>query len=78
MGGGVRRSVRTADFAEGGIAMSENEVRFSGHPNTMIALTLVASTLSLALSMWTVSRVGDLEAFVAVQAITEAAKRAGD
>lgn len=57
--------------------MSDNEVRFSGNPNTMIALTLVASALSLALSMWSVSRVGELEAFVAVQAIADAGGQAG-
>mgnify|MGYP003348385388 CR=1 FL=1 len=31
----------------------------------MIALTLVASTLSLALSVWTIARIGEVEAFVA-------------
>lgn len=49
--------------------MSQNEVQFSGSPNTMIALALVASALSLALSVWSISRVGAIEAFVAVQAI---------
>ncbi|HEY2774758.1 MAG TPA: hypothetical protein VGK20_11990 [Candidatus Binatia bacterium] len=49
--------------------MAEEDVKFSGSPNTMIALALVASALSLALSVWSLSRVGDLEAFMAVQAI---------
>jgi hypothetical protein len=49
--------------------MSENEVQFSGNINTMIALALVASALSLALSVWSISRVGAIEAFVAVQSV---------
>jgi len=49
--------------------MSENEVQFSGNPNTMIALALVASALALALSVWSISRVGAIEAFVAVQSV---------
>ena len=49
--------------------MSEDEVRFSGSPNTMIALALVASALSLALSVWSISRVGTIEAFVAMQSV---------
>jgi hypothetical protein len=47
--------------------MAEQEVSFSGHTNTMIALALVASALSLALSVWSISRVGAIDAFVAVQ-----------
>lgn len=57
--------------------MSDTEVRFSGNPNTMIALTLVASALSLALSMWSVSRVGELETFLAVQAMADAGRQSG-
>jgi hypothetical protein len=49
--------------------MSENEVRLSGSTNTMIALALVASALALALSVWSLKRVGELEVFVAVQAV---------
>lgn len=49
--------------------MSDNDVVFSGSPNTMIALSLVASALALALSVWSISRVAQIEAFVAVQAI---------
>lgn len=49
--------------------MSEREVRFTGDTNTMVALTLVASTLSLALSMWSLSRLGQVEAFLAVLAV---------
>lgn len=52
--------------------MSEEEVSFSGNTNTMIALALVAAALSLALSVWSVRRVSELEAFVAVQAIQAA------
>lgn len=52
--------------------MAENEVAFSGNSNTMIALALVASALSLALSVWSISRVGEIEAFVAVQAVRQA------
>lgn len=44
------------------------DVRFSGSTNTMIALALVASALSLALSVWNLARVGNLEAFVSAQA----------
>jgi len=47
--------------------MTENEVSFSGNTNTMIALALVASALSLALSVWSIQRIGAVEAFVAVQ-----------
>ena len=57
--------------------MSEEEVRFTGNPNTMIALTLVASTLALALSMWSVSRIGEVEAFMAVLAVQQAEGQAG-
>ena len=49
--------------------MSESEVRLSGQPNTLIALALVASALALALSVWSLSRVNQIETFVAVQAI---------
>jgi hypothetical protein len=55
--------------SQGGTRMAEtNEVSFSGSPNTMIALALVASALALALSVWSISRVQAIEAFVAVQA----------
>ena len=50
--------------------MPENEVQFSGHPNTMIALALVTSALALALSVWSISRVGTIEAVVA-QAVSQ-------
>lgn len=56
--------------------MSDQEVSFSGSTNTMIALALVASALSLALSVWSISRLGEVEAFVAVQSI-RAAQQAG-
>lgn len=49
--------------------MSENENIFSGSTNTMVALGMVASLLALALSVWSITRVGELEAFVALQAI---------
>jgi hypothetical protein len=52
--------------------MSEQDVSFSGSSNTMIALALVAAALSLALSVWNISRIGELEAFVAVQAVRAA------
>lgn len=52
--------------------MSEPEVGFSGSLNTMVALSLVTGALSLALSVWCLSRIGDLEAFVAVQAVKQA------
>jgi len=45
------------------------EVPFSGNINTMVGLALVASALALALSVWCLSRIGDLESFVAVQAV---------
>jgi len=48
----------------------------SGNPNTMIALALVASALALALSVWSITRVSEIEAFVAVQAI-QAAQQGG-
>lgn len=52
--------------------MSEEDVRFSGAPNTMIAMAFVTATLALAISMWGLSRIGELEAFVAVQAVKSA------
>lgn len=48
------------------------EVEFSGNINTMVGLALVASALALALSVWCLSRIGDVEAFVAVQAVRAA------
>lgn len=58
--------------------MSEPEVGFSGSINTMVALSLVTGALSLALSVWCLSRIGDLEAFVAIQAVRQAqAQRQG-
>jgi len=48
------------------------EVQFSGNINTMVGLALVASALALSLSVWCLSRVGDLESFVAVQAVRAA------
>ena len=50
---------------------------FSGNTDTMIALALVASALSLALSVWSISRVSEIEAFVAVQAIHAAQQGGG-
>ncbi len=58
--------------------MAEEEVRFSGSINTMVAISLVASALSLAVSMWSLSRIGALEAFVAVQAVRSAHHRAAE
>ena len=49
-----------------------NEVSFSGSTNTMIAIALVAAALSLALSVWNVSRIGELETFVKIQAVRAA------
>ena len=49
--------------------MSDQENIFSGNASTMIALGMVASLLALALSVWSITRVGELEAFVAVQAV---------
>ena len=57
--------------------MTDNENLFSGNASTMIALGMVASLLSLALSVWSITRVGELEAFVAVQAIQSHAAQAG-
>lgn len=53
--------------------MSDQDVRFTGNTNTMIALTLVASTLSLALSVWTIARIGEVEAYVAVLSVQQGA-----
>ena len=53
--------------------MSDQDVRFTGNTNTMIALTLVASTLSLALSVWTIARIGEVEAYVAVLSVRQGA-----
>src|SRR5205085_11504011 len=58
----------SSGISQGGRTMSETENIFSGSANTMIALGMVASLLSLALSVWSITRVGELEAFVAVQA----------
>ena len=60
--------------------MSEQQdVQFSGSTNTMIAISLVASALSLALSVWSFRRVEALEAFVVVQAVHSAHQhQAGD
>jgi cytochrome oxidase assembly protein ShyY1 len=54
--------------------MSNNEVEvgFSGNINTMLGIALVTAAISLALSVWGLSRINDLEAFVAVQAIRSA------
>jgi hypothetical protein len=53
--------------------MSNNvEVGFSGNINTMLGLSLVAAAIALALSVWGLSRINDLEAFVAVQAVRAA------
>ena len=49
--------------------MSDNETIFSGNASTMIALGMVASLLALALSVWSITRVGELEAFVASHAV---------
>ena len=55
---------------------TEEDVRFSGSTNTMIALALVASALALALSVWSLSRIGDVEAYLAVQAVRSARQAA--
>lgn len=55
----------------------QEDVSFSGSINTMVALALVASALSLALSVWALSRVGELEAFVTVQSVRAAASAGG-
>jgi len=53
--------------------MSNNvEVGFSGNINTMLGISLVTAAIALALSVWGLSRINDLEAFVAVQAIRAA------
>ena len=53
--------------------MSNNvEVGFSGNTNTMLGIALVTAAIALALSVWVLSRVNDLEAFVAVQAVRSA------
>ena len=49
--------------------MSDKEVGFSGSVNTLIAIALVASALALALSVWSLKRVGEVEVFLAVQAV---------
>lgn len=59
------------------MATETEDVRFSGSPNTMIALTMLASTLSLALSTWALVRIGNLETFVAVMAIQESRQASG-
>lgn len=59
-----------------GISMAEEqEVRFSGSLNTMVAITLVMSALSLAISVWLIGRVGNVEAYLAAQATAAQAKR---
>jgi hypothetical protein len=59
--------------------MSNNveEVGFSGNINTMVGIALVTAAIALALSVWGLSRINDLEAFVAVQAVrsTQAANQ---
>lgn len=55
--------------------MAEGEVRFSGSVNTMVAIALVMAALSLAISVWLVGRVGNIEAYLAAQAAASAAKR---
>lgn len=55
----------------------QEDVSFSGSINTMVALAMVASALSLALSVWALSRVGELEAFVTIQAVRAAAPAGG-
>ena len=53
--------------------MSNNEdVGFSGSTNTMLGIALVTAAISLALSVWSISRINDLEAFVAIQAVRSA------
>jgi len=59
------------------MANDQVEVSFSGNINTMVALSLVAAALSLSLTVWCLSRIGDLEAFVAVQAV-RATQQAGN
>ena len=56
------------------MASDKVEVGFSGNINTMVGLALVASALALALSVWSMARIGDLEAIVAAQA-AQAAKQ---
>jgi hypothetical protein len=56
------------------MASDQVEVEFSGNINTMVGISLVASALALALSVWSLSRIGDIEAFVAVQAVRAAKK----
>ena len=46
--------------------MSNNvEVGFSGNINTMVGIALVTAAIALALAVWDLSRINDLEAFVA-------------
>jgi hypothetical protein len=59
------------------MASDKVEVGFSGNINTMVAISLVAAALALSLSVWCLSRIGDLEAFVAVQAVRAAQQKAG-
>lgn len=49
--------------------MSDPDVKFSGHTNTMVAIALIASALSLVLSLWSVSRVAQLRAIVVAQSM---------
>lgn len=51
---------------------NEVEVGFSGNINTMLGIALVTAAVALALSVWGLSRINDLEAFVAVQAVRSA------
>jgi cytochrome oxidase assembly protein ShyY1 len=52
--------------------MSDQDVAFSGSINTMLGIALVTAAIALALGVWCLSRINDLEAFVAVQAVRSA------
>jgi hypothetical protein len=56
--------------------MQEHDVHFSGNPTTLLAITMVAAFLSLALNIWSIARITDLQTLLAIQIIKPEAARA--
>jgi len=52
--------------------MSDEDVRLSGTPNTLIAMAFVAALLAMGMSLWNTRRINDLAAVVLVDKVISA------
>jgi hypothetical protein len=52
--------------------MSDDDVRLSGNPNTLIAMAFVAALLAMGMSLWNTRRINDLTAVVVADKILSA------